>query len=417
MRRENKKVAIITLGCRVNQSESSVIEGTLKENGVTIVGINEKPDYCVINTCTVTGRSDANSRQYIRRAYKTGAQIIVTGCYSELNRNEVCSLWKNCIVIPSADKEKIIGHILGFDVDTLYNFHDRARPYLKVQDGCNFRCSYCAVPLARGKSTSLSVQEAVRRAAGIAEKGFKELVLTGIHLGSYGRDLDASINLSHLIKEILLSTDIGRIRLSSIEINEIDDELIELLSHPRVCNHLHLPLQSGSDRILRLMKRNYSAGSFRDLLIRISKNTENMAFGTDIIVGFPTETEEDFLFSFELLQELPFSYLHIFPYSERSGTDAAKMTPHISSRIIRQRTDSLMQLNNDKKKIYALKQSGHVLGVIAEEQDRFCNLSGTANNYLKIQFKATGLQRGSLVFVRIDDKNEGLLNASVISSL
>jgi threonylcarbamoyladenosine tRNA methylthiotransferase MtaB len=394
------KAAFLTLGCRVNQSESSVIEGTLRENGVSIVTLQEQPDFCVINTCAVTGRSDAASRQLIRKAAKTGAKVIVTGCYSQLKRDEALGMEGVFAVVPVNAKEKIVGIILGREADTIYHLHDRARPYLKVQDGCNFSCSYCAVPLARGKSRSLPIDEAVRRAEEIDAQGYHEIVLTGIHLGSYGQDLEGRASLARLVREILSRTGIRRVRLSSLEINELEDDLLEVMEDSRVCRHLHLPLQSGSDKVLGLMRRNYSSDAFRKKVMKIAERFDDLSIGTDVIVGFPGEEEKDFLDTYQLIDELPFTYLHIFPYSPRPGTAASLMRPCVPNSAIVERADALKLLNSGKRERHTARQMRRTLDVIIEENDRCGYMSGTAGNYLKIRVRADGIRQGTLVYIR-----------------
>lgn len=415
MQERRKKVAILTLGCRVNQSESAVIEGTLRRHGVSIVTLGDKPDFCIVNTCTVTGRSDAGSRYLIRKAAKTEARVIVTGCYSQLHNSEVSMLQGVCDVIPISDKEKIISRVLGYDVDTVYSLHDRARPYLKVQDGCNFNCTYCAVPMARGRSRSLPVDEALKRASDIVAQGYNEIVLTGIHLGSYGQDLSVKTSLARLVKDILSATSVFRVRLSSIEINEIDDELIELLGEPRLCKHLHLPLQSGSDMILRLMNRNYTVNAYHNKLQRLAGLSSGLALGTDVIVGFPAEGDKEFRLTYELVNELPFSYVHTFPYSARSGTAAADLKPRISDRIISQRADALNGLSRAKKAAFTSVHCNKILDSIAEEEGVDGYTVGTTSNYLKIDIKASRLNKGSVVFVRSMAGNGDRLQGVMIS--
>ena len=410
-----KKVAIITLGCRVNQSESSVIEGSLRQYGASIVGPDDNPDYCIVNTCTVTARSDANSRQLIRRAARSGARVIVTGCYSELSPEEASGMGGVCAVVPVSDKDSIIGYITGRESEPFYNLHDRARPYLKVQDGCNFSCSYCAVPIARGRSRSIPVDEAVRRAALIVGGGYHEIVLTGIHLGSYGHDLTPRRNLAYLIRKILSETNINRIRLSSIEINEIDDELIELFSDSRLCRHLHLPLQSGSDRILAVMKRHYTSRAFRDKVDRIAGKFRDIAIGTDVIAGFPSESEEDFGLTLGVLEDLPFSYLHLFPYSDRKGTTASNMNLKISDRIISLRMDALKRLNRAKRDEYASSNKGKIVEVIAESGPGDRHTFGTSSNYLKIRVPYSSISKGTLIFVSVVNASPESLDGFVIT--
>jgi threonylcarbamoyladenosine tRNA methylthiotransferase MtaB len=407
------KVSIVTLGCRVNQAESAIIEGTLKQNGATIVQLGEKPDYCVINTCTVTARSDYNSRQLIRRAAKAGAKVIVTGCYSQLRNEEARRLpgvWK---VIENTNKLDVISEIICRNTPPFFGYYGRSRPHLKVQDGCNFRCSYCSVPFARGKSVSLQEEAVLERARMIESAGYHEIVLTGIHLGSYGYDLNGSSSLKILLRRLLRETSIKRIRLSSLEISEIDDEMIDLFSEERICKHLHLPLQSGSERLLRMMRRRYTLESFVSTVGKIAQKIDNIAVGTDVIVGFPGEGEEDFSDTLTLMRELPLSYMHIFPFSPRPGTEAEGMEGRPDSRTTKKRADLLAELNRVKKREYMSGQLNRTLDVIVEEAaGEYC--LGTSGNYLKVRAEASGCGIGSLILVKPTAIHDQVLQSVLI---
>jgi threonylcarbamoyladenosine tRNA methylthiotransferase MtaB len=406
------KVTVLTLGCRVNQSESSILEGTLKENGATIVNLSEKPEYCIVNTCTVTARSDYTSRQLLRRASRTGAKIIVTGCYSQLKPEVVKAIPGVTAVVDIKRKHEIIGLITGIQHDLVFGNHSRSRPYLKIQDGCNFRCSYCSVPLARGTSRSLPPEEVIRRAQIIESRGYHEIVLTGIHLGTYGHDLNEKIDLSVLLGKLLLATRGLRIRLSSLEVNEIDAALTELLQEGRVCKHLHLPLQSGSGRILRFMRRSYTPVNFRKKVLDISSRIENISIGTDVIAGFPGEGDAEFRESFDLLEGLPLTYLHIFPFSPRQGTEAALLGDRPSNGTQNERVKRLKQLHETLKKRYMFRQLGRKLDVILEEEIDG-KAVGTSGNYLKVRC-AAGFSKGSIVDVRAEGVSGGMVEAVVI---
>lgn len=394
------KVSFLTLGCRVNQSESSVIEGTLKENGVTMVGLSENPDFCIVNTCAVTAKGDYNSRQLIRRAVRSGAKVIVTGCYSQLKSDNVKSMPGVFEVVDNARKFDIVKMITSVDVDLCYGSHGRSRPYLKIQDGCNLRCSYCAVPFARGKSSSIPEEEVIEKVQIIESRGYNEVVLTGIHIGSYGRDLTLKSNLKKVLKRILCETRIRRIRLSSLEITEVDEEFIEIIEDERICRHLHLPLQSGSDTILRLMRRGYSSSEFSLRLQSIAGRIDNISLGTDILVGFPGERDEDFNATFDLMRSLPISYMHIFPFSVRPGTDASKMKGQIDDLTIKMRTEKLADLNRSKKRGYMERQINNPLDIILEESMGSGVYSGTSGNYLKVRASVRGHSKGNIVYVR-----------------
>ena len=415
MQNTEVRAAVLTLGCRVNQAESSVIEGTLRHHGISIVSLDENPGYCIINTCTVTGKSDAQSRQLIRRASRTGAKIIVTGCYSQLKKEEVMRMDGVLRVVPSEDKEKIAGFILGEETEPLFHFHDRVRPNLKIQDGCNFSCSYCAVPLARGRSRSLPLAKVEERVRMIEAQGYYEIVLSGIHLGGYGKDLPRKTSLAKLIKRIIARTDIRRIRLSSLEINEVDDELLEVLDDARVCKHLHLPLQSGSDAVLRRMNRNYSLRTYRNKVAKILSTYSDIAIGSDIIVGFPGESDEDFEETYQIIADTPFAYLHVFPFSPRINTRASIMLRKVPNKVIVGRAQTLKNLSIMKKEQYASRQLNKIVDVIIEGKEGLYHMTGTTGNYMKIRVTAQNLRRGALVFIRSAEIEGRILKGFVVA--
>ncbi|MFZ2196377.1 MAG: tRNA (N(6)-L-threonylcarbamoyladenosine(37)-C(2))-methylthiotransferase MtaB [Thermodesulfovibrionales bacterium] len=408
------KVSVLTLGCRVNQSESSVIEGTLKENGVTIVDLKENPDICVVNTCTVTAKSDYNSRQLIRKAANAGAKVIVTGCYSHLKNAEVRSIPGVVELVDNTRKYDIVNIITGKEHDLVFSYFSRSRPHLKVQDGCNFRCSYCSVPLARGKSKSVPLAEILKRIKTIETAGYNEVVLTGVHLGSYGKDLADKLSLKLLIKFILKSSCIKRIRLSSLEINEVDDELIEILQDIRLCSHIHIPLQSGSDKILKLMKRQYTLSEFSAKAYMIFSKVDNISIGSDIIVGFPGEGDEEFMSTYNFINSFPFSYLHIFPFSVRPATEAGKMMNRVKNKIIKNRLDILIELSREKKRSYLQKQLHSVLDVVIEEKNKDGSALGTSGNYIKVSMPFDNAIKGSIVLVRALRASDNLVDGVII---
>jgi threonylcarbamoyladenosine tRNA methylthiotransferase MtaB len=300
---------------------------------------------------------------------------------------------------------------------TTYSYSSRSRPYLKVQDGCNFACTYCIVPLARGKSVSLDVSEVIRQANEFEASGYNEIVLTGIHLGSYGYDLRLRTRLSALLKTLLKKTKIHRIRLSSIEINEVDDELIGILKEQRLCKHIHLPLQSGDDAVLRLMNRMHTSDVYISTVENIIKNVPDIAIGTDVIVGFPGEGDKEFLNTKELLSSIPIAYMHIFPFSSRPNTLASQMSMQNTPSIKRERFNELNALNIKKKRAFMLSQINKTLDIIIEEH---CpeNISlGTSNNYLKVRIPSRIYPKGTLVYVRVSGIEESILEGEPIEKL
>lgn len=411
------KISVLTLGCKVNQAESSSIEGALKSFGHKIVELTEKPEVCIINTCTVTSKSDYQSRQLIRRAHRAGARVLVTGCYSELNKESVSAMEGVEDVIVNNNKLDIVYKLTGYRIDSSLYFpaqtsrcdsKPRSRLFIKIQDGCNYSCSYCAIQRARGISRSVDAEVVVEHVNKAVESGYREIVLTGIHLGTYGHDLKHKVTLSSLLVTLLKKTKISRIRLSSLEVREVDDELIEIFSDKRLCNHLHIPLQSGDDNILKSMNRLYNSQQFSFKIEDICKRVPNIAVGTDIIVGFPGEGEPEFQNTYNLLESLPITFMHIFPFSPRPDTEALKMHDNTPFPVKKKRARALEALNKRKKTEYMTKQIGKTLDVLIEESRGDGACYGTSSNYLKILIPSKTYSRGSLVCARIEGLQVGI---------
>jgi len=411
------KISVLTLGCRVNQSESDIIEGTLRKSGWDKVDLDESPEYCIVNTCTVTAKSDYQSRQLIRRATRSGAKVIVTGCYSQLNQDEVKNMHGVHEVVPNSNKISIINMIAGKTQSSSLSSTDRSRPYLKIQDGCNQACSYCAVRFARGRSRSVPVSEVIRQAMELDTLGFHEIVITGIHLGSYGRDLKPQSNLSDILKMILEKTKFKRLRLSSIEIKDIDSALIELLEDDRICRHLHLPLQSGNDSILKSMNRLYSTADYITAIEKLLKRAPGLAIGTDIIVGFPGEGAVEFRSTMQLLDRLPFAYIHAFPFSQRPNTLAAKMPSQNTSTVKKERVHELKALSDTKRMAHMRSQMYKILDIIIEEQIDANTSIGISSNYLKVRIPTNGYTKGSFVRVRVSRIEDNCLAGDPLKTI
>ncbi|GAB4389727.1 MAG: tRNA (N(6)-L-threonylcarbamoyladenosine(37)-C(2))-methylthiotransferase MtaB [Thermodesulfovibrionales bacterium] len=397
------KVSLLTLGCKVNQAESGVMEGLLRARGFEIVSLQDAPELCIINTCSVTARSDYQSRQLIRRAHRAGARVLVTGCYSELNREKVQGMKGVAEVVVNGDKVQKIRELCGDSADiTLAYAQARTRLFLKVQDGCSRACSYCVIPKARGAPRSICPSEVIEQVEKAVSDGYKEVVLTGIHLGLYGVDLSPRVPLHELVGEILEKTTIERLRLSSLEINEVEEGLISLfMESRRLCRHLHIPIQSGDDEVLARMNRPYDVAFFREAILEIRQRMGDMALGTDVIVGFPGESERGFVNTAELIEALPFTYLHVFPYSMRAGTPAASMGGQVPETVKKARAKRLRDLSGRKKKSYMLSQIGSTLDVLLEEEAPGGYL-GTSGNYLRAQAFGPGLGRGRIVQLEIE---------------
>jgi threonylcarbamoyladenosine tRNA methylthiotransferase MtaB len=411
------KVSVLTLGCRVNQSESDVIEGNLRKLGWSAVGLAESPDYCIVNTCSVTAKSDYQSRQLIRRAVRSGGKVIVTGCYSQLNRDEVKNTQGVFEVVSNIEKDNIINMLSNKGESNTFCPANRSRPYLKIQDGCNYACSYCTVPLARGRSRSVQVSEVIRKTLEVDAAGYHEVVITGINLGSYGYDLKPQLKLSELLKMILKKTKIKRIRLSSIEIKYIDNELIELFQDERICRHIHLPLQSGDEKILRLMNRMYSVSDYVGVMEKILKSAPDMAIGTDIIAGFPGEGDAEFNKTSQLLDNLPITYIHTFPFSPRPNTLASKMPNQNHFAVKKKRSNALKALSDRKRMEYMASQVHKILDIIIEAQGSDNTSSGTSSNYLKVKMPPNGYPKGTFVRVRIANIEGNYLNGELVEHI
>ncbi len=409
------RFSIYTLGCKTNQSESEKIIETLINSGYELTEGNEHPEITIINTCTVTSKSDAKTRQLIRRMKKKypSSVLIVTGCF--VNFNEIFLL-ENKIRHYFKNKEK--AEILTFLKDRFGSFEKKdirseihSRVFVKIQDGCQQNCSYCIVPLVRGGYVSTPLDQIIFEIKEKVSEGHEEIVLTGIHIGKYGIDLHKSINLKKLISQILEKTDIKRIRLSSLEINEIDEDLINLLTNKRIASHLHIPLQSGSDKILEVMKRPYDSFYFLEKLKKIKSVLHDFAITTDIIVGHPFEEDKDFQDTIRICEEVFFAKLHIFKYSKRTGTQSSMMSNQVDETMKSKRGSILRDIGNAMRLSYVKDYIGREMEVLAEQ--RVCNsdlVSSTSSNYIKVFFplknKSDFSFKGKLVIVRTN-KNRG----------
>lgn len=423
------RIAFTTLGCKANQYDTVIMEDEAKRLSYEIVPFDEVAEVYVINTCTVTGKSDYQSRQLIRRAFKknSNCRIVVTGCYAETGLEELSRMAGVATIIGNAGKSDIKRYLerleeqkgqaisVGEKVDggpinqpMIRGFAGRTRAFLKVQDGCDSGCSYCIIPKVRGKSRSLPPDNVIEQARLFEQAGFKEIVIAGIHLGSYGKDLLPKIDLSNLLARIVEKTSIPRIRISSIDPNEVDEGLIALiLSSDRICRHLHIPIQSGDDMTLKRMKRGYSSSYYRDLTIHIKERIPDIGIGTDVIVGFPGEDEEAFENSFRLLGSIPVDFFHVFSFSPRAGTEAALAPGRVPKSVMEQRNLAMRDLGRKKGQQFRSKFVGRCLTLLIEdERDQPTGLlKGYSDNYLKILIEGNDNLNGSLVTVRIEGVN------------
>lgn len=433
------RVAITTLGCKTNQFESAAMHESLEKEGFAIVPFGEAADVYVINTCTVTARTDAESRKLIRRVKRNNpeARVVVTGCYAQVAPEQLSAMSEVELVIGNEEKRRLpallkgdaaVPRVMVSDIAIassaeplrLTSFSEHTRAFLQVQNGCDSFCSYCIVPYARGRSRSVPHQAVLDEIAILSAKGFRELVLTGIHLGNYGKDLSPPTTLVALIREIERRRLTPRLRLGSLEPLDITDEMIDTVANSAiVCPHLHIPLQSGSDTVLARMNRRYDRSFFQEICCRIVTALPDICLGFDIIAGFPGETEEEFSETVALLEELPIAYLHVFPFSSRPGTVAASLPGHLQSGVVTARAERLRQLGAKKKQEYLSRFVGRTLQVLAMQQGKDGLWNGVSGNYLTVSFPMNGNPANSIVPVRIlsagKDKligeTEGLANA------
>jgi MiaB-like tRNA modifying enzyme len=390
------KICFITYGCKVNQAEAQKWEKYLKKVGYEVTNVQEEADCWIINTCAVTHKAEIQSRQIINKAKKLGIKAIVTGCYVELNKN----LNEDSIkFIPNFEKDNLIKYFKSLTKSNNLNL-SRHRAIIKIQDGCNNFCSYCIVPYLRGKPRSVTVNEIINEIKDYESMGIKEVILSGINLGLYGIDFGKKFSLNDLILKILTDTSIPKIRLSSIEINHIDDELLKILKNSRVCKHLHIPLQHGSDRILSLMNRRYTSGQYLETIKKIYKMFPDISIGTDVIVGFPSESEDDFNKTIKLIEKIKFSYLHVFTYSKRPLTNSSEFPEHISQEIKKKRSEYLIEISKRKKTEYIRKFVNKKIEVIIEREKNGL-FSGTSDNYIKCLFKGKNLETGNIVNIKV----------------
>lgn len=413
------RIGLTTLGCKVNQYDTATIADRLSAAGHCLVPFADTADVYIVNSCTVTNQADAESRQLARRAKRRNpaARIIMTGCYAQVAPQAIARLPEVDYVIGLNRPDDILRAVTAelhqpvavsnvrrasgietFGTRTLQNDNDhlkrsastlqaQTRAFLKIQEGCDLFCTFCIVPMSRGKSRSVPPRRVLEQLDRLAEQGFQEVVLTGVHLGGYGADLDPQIDLSWLVAAIEERKPVPRVRLSSLDPHEFSPALIDLLTQARtICPHLHIPLQSGDDRTLARMRRRYDRTLAGEVLARLRDALPQAALGTDLIVGFPGEGEHEFSHSYRFLEDSPFTYFHVFPYSVRSGTTAAKFTDTVPKPTITRRARQVRQLGARKKAAFAARFIGHTLPVLFEHsRDKTTGLlKGYSRNYLRV---------------------------------
>lgn len=426
-----KKVAFYTLGCKVNQYETEAMLELFEKEGYQKAETEDYADVYVINTCTVTHMSDRKSRQYIRRMKKKNpdAIIAVVGCYSQVSPEEILSIEEVNLVMGTNDRKQIVEEVKKIDatkkvstVDDIMKVkafeeieinktNGKTRAFMKIQDGCDRYCSYCIIPYARGRVRSRDLESIINEVKTLAENGYKEVVLTGIHVASYGKDIkDKDIKLLDVIKQINDIDGIERIRLSSVEPILFTDEFVEAISTmDKVCPHYHLSLQSGCDETLKRMRRRYTTEEYKIILDRLRAEIPNVSITTDVIVGFPGETDEEFEKTYEYLKEIELTHMHVFKYSPRKGTPAATMENQVDPNKKHDRSEKLLELNRENFKKFGQKMLNKEFNVLFEQKVGDNKYEGLTENYVKVLVKSENNISEQILKVKIVDiKNEFL---------
>lgn len=428
MEKENKTVSFLTLGCKVNQYDSDAMRTIFLQQGYKAVKEEEEADVYVINTCSVTSIGDRKSRQMVRKIRRKHPQavIAVVGCYAQIAPEIFEAMGDIDVIVGAQNRSKIVEYVEQAqkkektinavkDIMSVTEFENlyvdaegetKTRAFIKVQEGCDNYCTFCIIPFARGKLKSRKQKDAVEEIRRLVAKGYREIVLTGIHLGNYGRDLHDGTSLATLVEELLRIPNLLRIRMGSIESVELSDDLINLIKdEPRVCRHLHLPIQSGSDAVLRRMNRHYRLPEYKKLISELREKIPGLALTTDLIVGFPGETEENFMETLETLRELRFSAIHVFPYSQRTGTPAAVFPNQVPGDIKKDRVHRVQELEKEISKEYRktfLQKTVHVL--IEEEKNGY--FEGLSDEYIRVSITDKNVEKGRLYSVYVENLTE-----------
>lgn len=422
------KVAFHTLGCKVNTYESQAMLDLFKEAGYQEGSFKEEADVYIINTCTVTNTGDSKSRQMIRKAIRRNpeAVVCVVGCYSQVAPEEIEAIDGVAIILGTQYRDQIVSLVEEYwqtkkpiikvdSVKNLRKFEDlnidhfkNTRAFLKIQDGCNNFCTYCIIPYARGRVRSRSSQSVLKQAQKLVNQGYCEIVLTGIHTAGYGQDLE-NYSFYDLLVDMVKIEGLKRLRISSIEISQITDEIIDLISSNNIIvNHLHVPLQAGCDATLKRMNRKYNTQEYLEKINKIRTLVPGIAFSTDVIVGFPGESEEEFENTYNFIKKVNFMQLHVFPYSRRKGTPAATMEDQVLENIKHDRVNRLINLSNNLNKAFALKQINNTIPVLFEKEvDGY--YVGHGDDYLLVKAKSDEYLLGKIRNVVIDSYDEGLI--------
>lgn len=424
------KVYLDTIGCRLNQSEIEHMAIQFRTAGHTIVQSAAEADWVVVNTCAVTAEAASDSRQHIRQAVKAGAgEVLVTGCWATLDQKAALDLTGVTRVFMNDQKDQLVSNFLDlpqeiFDHEPLAReplpgLHLRTRAFIKAQDGCDNHCTFCITRIARGRGRSLPVAEILQQIERALKGGAQEIVLSGVHLGSWGSDFEHPLHLADLVKTVLHHSDVSRLRLSSVEPWDLEDTFFRLWEDPRLCRHLHLPLQSGSASVLHRMARKTTPDSYRALVTAARTCASQMALTTDMIVGFPGETESEFEESLAFCQEIQFSAGHIFSYSVRPGTPAARLPGQLSGTIIKARSARLRSAFQQMAEIYREAFTGQSMSVLWESADSLneqgWRVQGLTDNYLRVSAIAPQSLWNTISTVRLDRPNQTGFDGTIVS--
>ncbi|MDM8161950.1 tRNA (N(6)-L-threonylcarbamoyladenosine(37)-C(2))-methylthiotransferase MtaB [Labilibaculum sp. K2S] len=433
---QGKKVAFYTLGCKLNFSETSTIGRSFKEMGFETIKHTEKADIYIINTCSVTDHADKKCRQAIKKAIKTNANafIAVIGCYAQLKPNEIIAIPGVDLVLGANEKfnickyidhleKKGTGELHPCEVESVKDFHssysmgDRTRCFLKIQDGCNYYCTYCTIPFARGNSRNMSIKETVQQAEDIAKQGAKEIILTGVNIGDFGKSTNETF--LDLIKELEKVKGISRFRISSIEPNLLSNEIIDFVAQSeKFVNHFHLPLQAGSNKVLKLMKRRYDRELFAQRIEKIKSLLPDAFIGVDVIAGSRGESDQDFEDAYLFIKELPISQLHVFPYSERQGTKALEIKEVVPIPERKRRAKMLQILSEKKLNAFYQENLGKTEEVLFESYNDSGKMYGFTKNYIKVEIPYNQKLSNELTFVNLQEVNSnGNVSGSVIDKI
>lgn len=426
------RASFYTLGCRLNQAETASISATFAAQGYTIVDFGEETDVCVINTCSVTEGAESKCRQAVRSALRRSpdAYVTVTGCYAQVGVEALKRIEGLDLIVGTEDKMRVVDFIdididrpekqgeprvvrsakisrEAFTIDVVGDYSGQTRANLKIQDGCNFACAFCIIPFTRGGARSRPVPDIVREAHGLVAQGHREIVLTGVNIGTYDHD---GHDLLDVVQAMETVEGLDRIRISSIEPTTISDTLVDwMASSSKLCSYLHIPIQSGDDQVLQDMKRKYTSAEFAAFIERVAKRVPDIGLGTDVMVGFPGEDEAAFNRTRSLLADLPLAYFHVFSYSERPHTYARRYTNHAPPQVVQQRRRVLRELSERKKAAFYRDFEGHTMPVLFERREKSGQYTGFTDNYIKVGVSTEAEIANELLPVRFDGVANGMV--------